>query len=85
MMKKFFLIIAIILSLPAHAGPDWSAIDDARKEKHEQKQAEVTQQTAHESALQKLQEACAKVQGNAELVSACKAIIEADQEAQAVK
>jgi hypothetical protein len=84
-MKKLLLIVAIFLSLPVHAGPDWSAIDDARKEKHEQNQAEVKQQSAHEIALQKLQEACAKVKDNAELVSACKAIINADQEAQSVK
>lgn len=81
-MKTLVIFITLFaFALPAVAGPNWTAIEGARKEKHEQKQEQVKQQSKHGIAMQKLQAACDKVKDNKDLADACKAIMEADKDA----
>lgn len=79
--QQGFLFILFLFSTHAVvAGPNWSAIEDARAAKQEQKQVAEKHMTTHEIALQKLQAACEKVKDNVELTNACHEIMAADAE-----
>ena len=82
-MKRFTFPILVVFTSFAYAGPNWKAIEDARNEKHEQKQTVAKQKSRHEQALEKLQLACEKVKNDPELAKACEEIIAADKEAAA--
>jgi hypothetical protein len=81
--QRLFIAVCFLYSTVAVAGPNWDAIDDARKEKAAEKQQvkqEAVKQQHQQSAFERLQAACNKVQHDDEVKAACKEMIEAAKE-----
>jgi len=82
-LHRLPLTLCLLYSAAAFAGPNWNAIDDSRAEKsaeRQQQQQQVLQNKRLQTAFERLQAACNKVQHDDEVKAACKEMIEAASE-----
>lgn len=86
-MRILLLACALLLAMHSQAGPNWAAIEQAREEKAAENQLQ-REEAAHaaalaehkQSAIEKLEAACARVANDKELSAACDEILAAYRE-----